>query len=49
MTKEDYYGWVYSSPHDMLQAIFDSAHFIQGKEENFYLKKKNKNYFWNFR
>ena len=30
MPKEDYYGWVYSSPHEMLQAIFDSDHFIQG-------------------
>jgi hypothetical protein len=30
MSKEDYYGWVFSSPHEMLQAIFDSCHFIQG-------------------
>jgi hypothetical protein len=30
MPKEDYYGWVFSSPHEMLQAIFDSSHFIQG-------------------
>lgn len=30
MAKEDYYGWVFSSPHEMLQAIFDSCHFIQG-------------------
>ena len=30
MAKEDYYGWIYSSSQEMLQAIFDSCHFIQG-------------------
>jgi len=34
MPKEDYYGWVFSSPHEMLQAIFDSCHFIQGRKKN---------------
>jgi len=30
MPKEAYYGWIYSSSHEMLQSIFDSCHFIQG-------------------
>jgi hypothetical protein len=35
MPKEDYYGWVFSSPQEMLQAIFDSSHFVQGIKEIF--------------
>ncbi|CAF0879768.1 unnamed protein product [Didymodactylos carnosus] len=30
MPKEDYYGWVFKDCKEMLQAIFDSCHFIQG-------------------
>jgi len=30
MPQEDYYGWVFPTAKDMLQAIFDSCHFIQG-------------------
>ncbi len=26
---EDYYGWDFSTPHEMLQAIFEGKHFIQ--------------------
>jgi hypothetical protein len=35
MPKEDYYGWIYSSPQETLQAIFDSNHFIQGIKQIF--------------
>jgi hypothetical protein len=39
MAKEDYYGWVFSSPNEMLQAIFDSCHFVQGKTNEIFFSK----------